>query len=73
MGKGSSGTKTTYTSSPEQRKMWDTLLPMIQGLSQQGQSSLGQTNMGAPSAPTMPSMTGVLSGVNHTKSLLLSP
>jgi hypothetical protein len=63
MGKGSSGTKTTYTSSPEQRKMWDTLLPMIQGLSQQGQTSLGQANMGAPTAPTMPSMTGVLSGV----------
>jgi hypothetical protein len=45
------------------RKMWDTLLPMIQGLSQQGQTSLGQANMGAPTAPTMPSMTGVLSGV----------
>lgn len=63
MGKGSSGTKTTYTQSPEQQQMYATLLPLIQGLSTAGQSQLGQTNFGAPSAPTMPSMTGVLSGV----------
>jgi hypothetical protein len=63
MGKGSSGTKTTYTQSPEQQEMYRTILPLIQGLSQAGQAQLGQANFGAPSAPTMPSMTGVLSGV----------
>jgi hypothetical protein len=65
MGKGSSGTKTTYTSSPEQQQMYAALLPMIQGLSQQGVSQIGMPNYGAPSAPTMPSMTGVLSGVQQ--------
>jgi hypothetical protein len=64
MGKGSSGTKTTYTQSPEQQQMYATLLPMIQGLTQQGLSQMGQPNLGAPSAPTMPSMTGVLSGIS---------
>lgn len=63
MGKGSSGTKTTYTSSPEQRAMYAALLPMVSGLSRQGASQLGQPNLGAPSAPNMPSMTGVLSGI----------
>lgn len=62
MGKGSSGTKTTYTSSPEQAQIYSALLPMIQNLSSLGASQVGQTNMGAPLAPTMPSMSGVLSG-----------
>lgn len=63
MGKSSSGTKTTYTSSPEQRAMYSALLPMIQGLSSQGVSQIGMPNYGAPMAPTAPSMTGVLSGI----------
>jgi hypothetical protein len=63
MGKSSGGTKTIYEQSPEQQAVFQALLPMFQGLSQQGVSNLGMTNMGAPSAPTAPSMTGILSGV----------
>lgn len=64
MGKGSSGTKTTYTSSPEQQQMYAALLPMIQGMAQQGVQQQGMANMGMPQAPTAPSMSGVLSGVS---------
>lgn len=63
MGKSSSGTKTTYTSSPEQRAMYAALMPMIQGLANRGVNQLELPNFGAPMAPTAPSMTGVLSGV----------
>lgn len=63
MGKGSSGTKTTYTSSPEQSAVYSALLPLLSGLSNQGVSQLGQANYGAPAAPTAPSMSGVLTGV----------
>ena len=63
MGKGSSGTKTTYTSSPEQQQMYGALLPMINAMAQQGVSQMGQGNYGMPSAPTSPSMSGVLTGV----------
>jgi hypothetical protein len=62
MGKGSSGTKTTYTSSPEQQQMYGALLPMINAMAQQGVAQMGQGNYGMPSAPTAPSMTGVLTG-----------
>lgn len=63
MSGGSGDTKTKYTASPEQRQIYRTLLPMIQGMSSLGTWQIGQPNMGAPQAPTMPSMTGVLSGV----------
>jgi hypothetical protein len=63
MGKGSSGTKTTYTSSPEQAQLYSTLLPMIAGMAQQGVGQLGQPGFGMPQAPTAPSMSGVLSGI----------
>ena len=62
MGKGSSGTKTTYTSSPEQAQLYSTLLPMISAMAQQGVTQMGQGNYGMPSAPTAPSMSGVLTG-----------
>jgi hypothetical protein len=64
MGKGSSGTKTTYTSSPEQQQLYSTLLPMISAMANQGVNNLGQSNFGMPNAPTAPSMSGVLSGVS---------
>jgi hypothetical protein len=64
MGKGSSGTKTTYTASPEQRGLYKALLPMIQGMAGAGTAQLGQTGYGMPQAPTMPSMQGVMSGVS---------
>lgn len=63
MGKSSGGTKTTYTSSPEQRAMYEALMPMISGMANQGAAQMGMPNYGAPSAPTAPSMTGVLSGI----------
>jgi hypothetical protein len=63
MGKGSSGTKTTYTSSPEQAQLYSTLLPMISAMAQQGVTQMGQGNYGMPSAPTASSMSGVLTGV----------
>ena len=62
MGKGSSGTKTTYTSSPEQAQLYSTLLPMISAMAQQGVTQMGQGNYGIPTAPTAPSMSGVLTG-----------
>jgi hypothetical protein len=65
MGKGSSGTKTTYTASPEQRQMYAMLAPMIQQMSNIGQSQLGQSGYGMPQAPTMPSMGGVLTGAGQ--------
>lgn len=64
MGKGSSGTKTTYTASPEQRKIFAALLPMFQNLGALGAGNVNAPNMGAPSAPYMPSMSGVRSGVS---------
>jgi hypothetical protein len=64
MGKGSSGSKTTYTQSPEQRQMYAMLLPMIEQMAGLGTNQLGQPGYGMPQAPTMPSMSGVLSGVS---------
>jgi hypothetical protein len=64
MGKGSSGTKTTYTSSWEQKQIAQALLPMIQGMAQQGVNQQGMEGMGIPNAPTASSMSGVLSGVS---------
>jgi len=59
MGKGSSGTKTTYTSSPEQRQIYSALLPMIQGMAARGTSQTANMNYGAPAAPTMPGFNTV--------------
>jgi hypothetical protein len=67
MGKGSSGSKTTYTQSPEQAQVYQALLPLLQGLSQQGAWQMGQSNLGAPAAPTAPSMSGVLSGISTSQ------
>jgi len=65
MGKGSSGTKTTYTQSPEQAQMYRALLPLIQGLSERGVAQLGQPDWNMPLAPTMPSMQSALSNTGN--------
>jgi len=54
----SGGDGIEYTQSPEQREVFNTVLPMVQGLGQYGQERYfgGAPNMGAPS------MSGVLTG-----------
>lgn len=60
----SGGTETEYVASPEQRQILGAMMPMIQNMGQRGAMSSMFPDMGAPLAPTMPSMQGVLTGMN---------
>lgn len=62
---GGGGKQVTYEQSPEQRRIFGYAAPIVQKISQQGLS--GQPVWDVPemtAAPTMPSMGGVMSGVD---------
>ena len=58
MGSGGGDSNVEYTQSPEQRKLFKSIMPMVQGLGQYGTERYfgGEPQMGAPS------MSGVLTG-----------
>lgn len=67
-GKGGGGSKVEYEQSPEQRQMYQQILPIVQRLSNSAQTGQSLYNIpSAPQYPTLPSASGVYSSVPQSQ------